>query len=644
MGVYDINGNEIASGGGSPVTPTASMALGAATLLDKPIPRKMSWELPWHGSDTLLQQGVCVAGNYIVSAWRSLSDKINEIYFIDKETMQLATLTDGNGNAVANPIVINYSSSTTPPSSHANSLTYMPDQNAVYINSMEQLKCYKIELTNFTLSTVTLPVKATAFAYDPVTQQWCYVSGVRGQNYTIRIYAKDNTTLNKTLTIPFKNAQQGCMFYNGLFYLVKSELDASSPVTDNVIFENRQSILAFDTEGNLLKTWWFGSKSVCSFELEDMDIIAEGKVVISTNYNEMAGQLYEMQIMPENNSPQKTMNDTYDIIQLDQRTEFMTCLSGVDLNSLTYDGRFYVAQDGQNTNLPIGITSGWVSVFNYRDANNAVLVCQIMHDGESSVIASRFCNDITAASPVWTPWDVVNNTTMLKVLACGDSICKGTRNGDKGFVGDLGCDYKNIGVVGATLSSIQSSNIPNALVAETSYDPDVIIANGGINDYINNAQLGTVPTSPATTDSEASALNRNTVMGGAGYLFYQMVKKFPKAQRFFLITHKTYGNQGTSVDGYYPTKQNTSGYTQQDMHDALVAICKVYGVKVIDVYEDSFLNTAFSQYRSPVAWTSDSATANLYMTDVDGIHPTGLGYIQAYAPLIKQALNIGTAK
>ena len=231
----------------------------------------------------------------------------------------------------------------------------------------------------------------------------------------------------------------------------------------------------------------------------------------------------------------------------------------------------------------------------------------------------------------------------LKVLACGDSICKGSRNNDKGFVGDLGCDYKNIGVVGAKLSG-GGSSVLNTFMAESGYNPDAIIAEGGINDYDLSASLGDVPTAPVTNDTDASALNTNNVMGAVGKLFYEMVKKYPNAQRFFLITHKTYADRGNSKDGYYPTRQNSAGYTQQEMHDALVAICNVYDVTVIDVYKDGMINSAFAQYRSPVAWTTDSATADQYLVDKDGIHPTGLGYLQGYLPLIKRALAIATVK
>ncbi len=405
MSVYDVDGNIISSGG-TPETPTASMALGAATLLDRPIPRRLAWELPWHGNGEFLQQGVCVAGNYIVSAWNphlgSYADKTNELYFIDKSTMELATLTDSGGNSVANPVVLTYSSSTNPTASHANSLTYVPSENSIYVNSMNKTTCYAVNLSTFAVTTKTLPVGATAFAYDPISQQWCYVSK-SGSNYTIRIYASNNSTLIKTLTIPFKNSQQGCMFYNGIIYLVKSEFEPSDPNTDNEIFAYRQLILAYDIDGNLLKTWWFGSRGIGKIEFEDIDILDDGKVVIGVNFNNAWGQLYEMQILPENNSPNKNLNDTYDLIQLDQHTDFMTSVSGVDLNELTYDGRYYVVENNNNSNLPSGITTGWVDVYVYKDANGTI-VKQIMNSSDSSAIASRTCQNIYAATPTWSSW------------------------------------------------------------------------------------------------------------------------------------------------------------------------------------------------------------------------------------------------
>lgn len=237
----------------------------------------------------------------------------------------------------------------------------------------------------------------------------------------------------------------------------------------------------------------------------------------------------------------------------------------------------------------------------------------------------------------------------LNILAVGDSICSGFRNSGKGFVGDLGMPYLNKGIAGTTLSNIIDGTVDDrdrtcipAQLARTpttnpDYAPDVIIADGGINDYFQGAAMGAIPTVPVTGAAELNALDASTVMGGLQRLFYYMITLFPKAQRFFLITHKTFAE----FDGefrYLPTYQNTAGYTQQELHDAIVQCCNVYNVKVIDVYRDSMLNTAFPQYRSDVAYSTDNTKTETEYVDLDGVHPMALGYREAYLPLIRQAI------
>lgn len=243
---------------------------------------------------------------------------------------------------------------------------------------------------------------------------------------------------------------------------------------------------------------------------------------------------------------------------------------------------------------------------------------------------------------VYRDWTTDNTLQPMKILALGDSICAGYRNGGKGFVGDLGLPYKNIGVSGATISNKVTSvtNIPNQLTAESGYDPDIIIADGGINDYTHGAPLGTVPTKPASTEAEANALNRDTVSGALGFLFYTMIKKYPKAQRFFVIVHKMYYPAG---DMYYPTFSNGS-YTQQDLHDLTVEMCHLYNVKVIDVYNDGIINTLFPEYVSPTDYDSDTSVTYTQYVNSDGIHPLDLGYREGYVPLVRQAIEIGTKK
>ena len=252
----------------------------------------------------------------------------------------------------------------------------------------------------------------------------------------------------------------------------------------------------------------------------------------------------------------------------------------------------------------------------------------------------------------------------FNILALGDSICRGGRNGGKGFVGDLGCNYINMGVGGATLSSVHSAysdsihqfsdadNIPNQLVSystktdeqiqaafgKSKFVPDAIIAEGGINDYIKSASLGVLSSGIVNSDEEANLLDRNTVLGALEYMFYQMIKLYHKAQRYFVISHKT----GRSDSVYYPTRNNSAGYNQKELHDAIIECCEKYDVVPIDVYNCGVMDTGYSVYRS-TSETWSEAAADDYC-DHDGVHPLSYGYLQAYRPLILDALSIATKK
>ena len=174
------------------------------------------------------------------------------------------------------------------------------------------------------------------------------------------------------------------------------------------------------------------------------------------------------------------------------------------------------------------------------------------------------------------------------------------------------------------------------------YIPDVIIAEGGINDYFADVKLGQIPSKPVTNNENYNRLDSTTITGALQKLFYRMIQSFPNAQRYFLITHKTYDTQQQK---YLPTTKNQAGYSQQDLHDAIVICCNLYGVKIIDVYNDSILDSAFNSNVSPKKWSELSNTSGdkkikeTALIDKDGVHPFANGYLQGYAPLIKAALK-----
>jgi len=279
--------------------------------------------------------------------------------------------------------------------------------------------------------------------------------------------------------------------------------------------------------------------------------------------------------------------------------------------------------------------NGWF--INLPYTNNYSL--QVIGRTDDSKMFQRIVNRNNGS--VYTNWGIIYVAQPMKILALGDSICYGYRNNYKGFVGDLGYDYKNIGVSGATISNVRTdrTNIVDQLLAETEYQPDIIIAEGGINDWTFGAKLGTVPDTPITTDTEADAIlakesGVQTVMEAMSVLFYEMIKKYPTAQRFFLIVHKI---KKASSGTYCPTTKNIGrggDFTQQELHDVQVAICNLYNVKVIDIYNDGMLNSIFSQYVSP----------NGNFIDDDGVHPLPLGYTECYLPIVREAIMTGTKK
>lgn len=262
-----------------------------------------------------------------------------------------------------------------------------------------------------------------------------------------------------------------------------------------------------------------------------------------------------------------------------------------------------------------------------------------------NVVITRIVNKNTFV--IFRDWCGVDGIQPIKILCVGDSIAYGARNSKKGFIGDLGLPYKNNAKAGATLSTRVTSviNIPTQLENETDYIPDIVISNGGVNDYYTHAPLGDIPISPVTNEEDAATLDLTTALGGLQKLFWIMITKYPKSQRFFLITHKTKAHlSGSSEKVEWATTPNNEGYTFDDLHDAIVKVCNLYNVKVIDVYKESMINTAFDCYVSPIDYNDDNSITNSEFVDNDRIHPLAYGYKHGYVPLVKQALQIGTVK
>lgn len=312
------------------------------------------------------------------------------------------------------------------------------------------------------------------------------------------------------------------------------------------------------------------------------------------------------------------------------------------ISNLTEDGSYRIKPE-EWTDHPFAEDS-LLLVFRYT-LNYVVQICITLETGS---FATRIVH--LTDKTVWRDWKGINSQyEQLKILAVGDSITYGWRNDYKGYLGYLGLPYHNESVSGSTISKrvTDRKNIPDQLLEAPEYDPDVIIAEGGINDYIFNAPMGEIPTSIVKTDSAADELDRSNVMGALQFLFYKMIKLHPKAQRFFMLVHKVIGapdrNPGESPDfsngkqDYTKTK-NKAGYTQTELFDAIKSVCVLYNVKIIDVFNKSPIDTAFSEYVSPISYSDDNSVTYTEFVDFDGLHPLDYGYRYGYVPVVKQAL------
>lgn len=251
---------------------------------------------------------------------------------------------------------------------------------------------------------------------------------------------------------------------------------------------------------------------------------------------------------------------------------------------------------------------------------------------------TRFVHSTT--HEIYSDWVIEDQQTTKKILCVGDSVAKGWRNNGKGFVGGLGMPYSNEAVDGATLSNIRDdvkTSIPNQLINSTYDNPDIVISNGGINDFLFDSPIGTVPTSPAYNDELASNLNLGTALGGLEMLLYTMIKKYPKAQRFFVLSHKIrhWENvQATPADG-------SRRYNYHELMESIRKTCELYNCYVIDIFNKSIINTGYSQYVAETAYPNNEPFAYV---DHDEIHPLAYGYEQGYLPLVREAIKIGTRK
>ena len=149
-------------------------------------------------------------------------------------------------------------------------------------------------------------------------------------------------------------------------------------------------------------------------------------------------------------------------------------------------------------------------------------------------------------------------------------------------------------------------------------DCDYIIMEGGINDVLGGLYLGEV------TEGFASELDTHTVLGGTEQMCRNLLEKFAGKKLGFILIHKVLQLPFTSPP-------NADG-TQKLYFDKIKEVLNKYSIPVLDLYNESGLNTGIDYFLRYTLATSTNPNG-------DGVHPNEEGYRKFYVPKIEAWLK-----
>lgn len=126
----------------------------------------------------------------------------------------------------------------------------------------------------------------------------------------------------------------------------------------------------------------------------------------------------------------------------------------------------------------------------------------------------------------------------------------------------------------------------------------------GTNDYGNNMPLGTIDDNYTYTEDNSKA----TFYGGLKYVIDTIMESNPKITLIFALPINRCDNRGTKANNFAFNYRNSAGHTLGEYCDAIVNVCKRYGIPYIDRRQ-----SAFNAYTIP------------YLL-CDALHPSAEGY------------------
>lgn len=209
----------------------------------------------------------------------------------------------------------------------------------------------------------------------------------------------------------------------------------------------------------------------------------------------------------------------------------------------------------------------------------------------------------------------------LKIYNFGDSIAAGDGNSGVGYAEILasmyGCITTDYAIGGTTLSKVTGQGmgcILDAIDGASATLPDIILLEGGANDYTQFRVTGDVTGSTVFTDS---SFDETTYIGALELAFYKLQTKYSGVPIIWVYTHR----ENTRTEKTNPNTGVTVNFTT--MHNKSLEACAKWAIPVVDIYNEGGLNTNWASYR--VAYTYQG----------DGTHPNEAGYKKFYIPRIK---------
>ena len=206
-----------------------------------------------------------------------------------------------------------------------------------------------------------------------------------------------------------------------------------------------------------------------------------------------------------------------------------------------------------------------------------------------------------------------------KIIYDGDSICE-SRTGATANNGgaypylislETESTYVNAAVGGgkliSTIGSSGHSIVDNIVNLPT--DGDLYCFEGGVNDYLTNAPLGTFDPEDYTSTPDIT-----TISGALEKIFSYAINNFIGKPIIFVIIHK--------IQNPFVIR---NGYNFPMLRERMIAICNKYSIPYYDAYNKSGLNGMIANQRTNFLNATIDGTA-------DGLHPNKNGYEIYYVP------------